>query len=133
MLTVLCSGHTTVRMCQRIMGSLDIFKSARRAYRSKAGFDEHTTTRHSVPDSVPDQMKGAWFCLKHGWLKPQEESPDGPDCFTLDGNGKPSGKVPSSCLDVTEKGLSKIKENFKSKLFESFPDLRYQILLGDLA
>ena len=43
------------------------------------------------------------------------------------------GKVPSSCLDVTEKGLSKIKENFKSKLFESFPDLRYQILFGDLA
>jgi hypothetical protein len=113
------------------MGSLDLFKSARKAYRSKAGFDDHTTERHSVPDPLSDQLKGAWFCLKQGLLKPQEQSPDVPKCFPLDGKGTPIGNVPQTFLDVSKKGCAKIAENFTTKLFESFPDLRYQLLLGD--
>ena len=56
------------------MGSIDIFKSSREAYRSKHGFDEHTTTRHSVADSFADQLKGAWFCAQKMAVEPHEGS-----------------------------------------------------------
>ncbi|KAJ7388110.1 hypothetical protein OS493_039751 [Desmophyllum pertusum] len=35
--------HTSVKMCERIMSSIDLFKAVRKAYSSKQGFDEHTT------------------------------------------------------------------------------------------
>ena len=58
------SGHTTVNMCERLMANLDMMKYMRRSYMSKEGFDVHPTSRHSVQSSLPDQLKGAWFCLK---------------------------------------------------------------------
>ena len=58
-------GHTSVKTCQRVMGSIDVFKASRGAYTSKAGFDEHTTTQHSVTDPLADQLKGAWFCIRN--------------------------------------------------------------------
>jgi hypothetical protein len=48
-------------MCERLMGSIDLLKASRGAYTSKAGFDVHSTTRHSVADPFHDQLKGAWF------------------------------------------------------------------------
>lgn len=122
------SGHTSVKMCQRVMGSIDLFKASRGAYTSKAGFDEHTTTRHSVADPFADQLKGAWFCLRNGLLDPKREPEEIPCCYPLDGQGKPSGKVSKAFLDVTEKGVIKISQNFKFKLYDSFPELRYQLL-----
>ena len=115
-------------MCQRVMGSIDLFKASRGAYTSKAGFDEHTTTRHSVADPFADQLKGAWFCLQNGLLDPKREPEEIPCCYPLDGQGKPSGKVSKAFLDVTEKGVIKISQNFKFKLYDSFPELRYQLL-----
>lgn len=113
------------------MGSIDLFKVSREAYTSKAGFDEHTTTRHSVPDPFADQLKGAWFCLRNGLLDPNKEPNDVPNCYPLDGQGKPSGKVSKAFIDVDEKGRAKISENFKFKLYESFPDIRYQVLIDE--
>ncbi|CAB4020812.1 BRCA1-associated RING domain 1 [Paramuricea clavata] len=127
-LKVYMSGHTSVKMCQRVMGSIDLFKASRGAYTSKTGFDEHTTTRHSVADPFADQLKGAWFCLRNGLLDPKREPEEIPCCYPLDGQGKPSGKVSKAFLDVTEKGVIKISQNFKFKLYDSFPDLRYQLL-----
>jgi len=43
-------------------------------------------------------------------------------------NGIAEGKIPKTFINVVEKGQTKIKENFKAKLYESFPDLRYEIL-----
>ena len=62
------SGHTTVNMCERLMANLDMMKYMRRSYMSKEGFDVHPTSRHSVQSSLPDQLKGAWFCLKRGFF-----------------------------------------------------------------
>ena len=110
------------------MGSIDIFKSSREAYRSKHGFDEHTTTRHSVADSFADQLKGAWFCAQKGLLNPMKDPEDNPCCYPFDGSGQPNGSVPKAFLDVTEKGTKKILENFEFKLYDSFPELRYKLL-----
>ena len=53
------SGHTTLRTCLQIAGSLDIIQAAREWYRGKQAFHDHTTTRHSLSSPLPDQLKGA--------------------------------------------------------------------------
>ena len=115
------------------MASLNMFKSIRSACQSKEGFDEHTTRRHSVSDPLADQYKGAWFCVKEGLLRPKDNSIEAPECYTLDNSGKPSGKVDVVLLlfniDVEEKGYEKVNDNFKTKLYELFPDLRFELLI----
>ena len=108
------------------MGSIDLFKSVRGAYKSKQGFDEHSTTRHSVPDSLDDQIKGAWFCVSKGLLKANVNATGAPDCYPLDCLGKPSGKVLNCFIDVEENGNAKVKDNFSGKLYESFSDYIYR-------
>ena len=110
------------------MGSLDLFKSVRGAYSSKEGFDVHTTSRHSEADPLADQLKGAWFCVQKGLLQADEKSTEKPDCYPLDCEGVPTGQVSNCFLDVCEKGTRKLKDNFRAKLYDSFPDLRFQLL-----
>ena len=57
------SGHTTVNMCQRIMGNIDLLKSCCSAYQSKESFDVHHTVHHSEKSQLPDQVKAAWFSV----------------------------------------------------------------------
>ena len=57
------SGHSTLRTCLQIAGSLDIVDGACEVYRGRKAFDEHSITRHSVPSPLADQVKGAWFCV----------------------------------------------------------------------
>ena len=116
-----------MKMCQRLMGSIDLLKACRKAYSSKEGFDEHSTTKHSVADPFHNQLKGAWFCLKHGLLDPKVNE-ELPCSYGLDGGGKSTGQVSKQLLDVTDKGIAKISQNFNFKLYEAFPDLRYKLL-----
>ena len=118
--------HTSVSMCERLMGNLEMLTSIRRAYTAKDGFDVHPTSRHSIPSSLPDQFKGAWFCLKKGYFEVQGRSEV--ECYPLETTCLASGKLARNLLDVTVNGREKIKTNFKAKLYESFPDLRYTIL-----
>ena len=53
----LSTGHTSVKMCQKLMGSIDLLKLTRSAYNSREAFDVHPTSRHAVPDSYRDQLK----------------------------------------------------------------------------
>jgi hypothetical protein len=50
------------------------------------------------------------------------------ECYPVDKKGEAVGKVPQNLLDIVKKGKSKISKQFKAKLYESFPDLRYDIL-----
>ena len=92
-------------MCERLMSSIDLFKAARNAYSRREGFDDHTTKKHSVPDSFQDQLKGMWFCVKNAFKS--ETSGGSAGLYALDCNGIPSGKVPDRLLDVEEKGKEK--------------------------
>ena len=54
---------------------------------------------------------------------------DNPCCYPFDSSGQSNGSVPKAFLDVMEKGTNKISENFEFKLYDSFPELRYERLL----
>ena len=123
------SGRTTVKMCQRIMGNIDLFKSCRAAYHSKESFDIHHTVRHSEKSPFPDQVKAAWFCLTksffaHRGTKEVRAIPVGK-------KGIYNGKISRKVMNPYEKGVEIIQQNFESKLCNCFPDLRYDILIGE--
>ena len=114
------SGHATVKTCTRLGGSIDVISMIKDAYRGKEAFDDHTTTRHSVSSPLPDQLKGAWFCVNKQLFTP-----------TVAKNTEVTGMcstetVPQSLLDVEQKGCQKLKTNFKKKMYDLFPDVRYE-------
>ena len=92
----------------------------------KEGFDVHHTSQHSEQTSFPDQLKGAWFCLQKGFFR--SDNRQVVECYPVEKKGNAERKIPKHLIHVVEKGQAKIKENFKAKLYESFPDLRYEIL-----
>ena len=94
------SGHSTVLICERIIGNLDLFRSVRHIYKSKNGFDVHGTRRHSVQSVFQDQLKGAWFCLKNKILQKFRPSRN----QVLLSNWKWTGIRESSFKPVTNKG-----------------------------
>ncbi len=121
------SGHSTVMMCEKIMANLDLFRHIRVAYKSKQAFEVHSTSKHSVANFFPDQLKVAWFCVRKGFFK-QHKHYTSIDCFPVDGKGKAFGVVPTNLINAYEKGKKKINENFKEKLYDAFSDLRFSIL-----
>ena len=113
-------------MCEGIMGSLDLFRKVRKVYESRDCFDIHHTTRHSVQSPLPDQIKGAWFCLQKDFFRNKGRKEV--KCYPLSGKGAPSGKLQSNFIEAYSKGQEKIKKCFVQKLYECFPDIRYRVL-----
>ena len=112
------SEHTSVSMCERLMANLDMLKFIRRAYTEKEGFDIHPTTRHSVASPLPDQFKGAWFCLKKGFFERNDR--DEVECYPLENGCSAEGKLAKNLLDVVVKGKEKIKKTSKPKFMTVF-------------
>ncbi len=121
------SQHTTVDMCEKLMANLDLLKCIRRAYMSKEGFDVHHTSRHSVQSSLLDQIKGAWFCMQKEFFKCKKRTEI--ECYPVGMNGCAAGIVPKNLIDVISEGEKKVERWYKEKLYECFPDLRYEILM----
>ena len=121
------SGHTTVVMCERVMGNLDLFRTVKKAYKARDSFNIHHTTRHSVQSSFPDQLKGSWFCLQQEFFKCKGRKEV--KCYPPSGKDVPSGRLPANLTDVYEKGQRKIAAAFTQKRYESFPDIRYRVLM----
>ena len=116
------SGHGTVKTCVRLGGAVDFINNVKEAYRGPKAFDDHTTARHSISSPLPDQLKGAWFCITKKIFY-EKTNNDG----TVKGSdGKE--KVPKFCIDVDEKGRDKIKENLNKKLYDTFAYVRYTML-----
>ena len=111
-------------MCQKLMASLDLLGSVRKVYSNPSAFNYHQTTKHKEQSSMPDVVKGMWFCLANKFFKvsvgkvalefPIKSS-------TASVARKPVSK---SSMGVLEKGEKKVKEKFKSKLHENFPSFR---------
>ena len=121
------SGHSTVKTCRRIGSAINFIKSVRNSYRGKNAFDEHTTSRHSVPPPIADQVKGAWFCLSKNLIASDSNQQKPSITGSTDQEKK---LLPDFVMDVETKGRSKIRDNFHRKIYESFADLRYSILQG---
>ena len=67
-LKVHSNSLTTVKMSERIMGHISLFKLVRTKYKSKEGFNLYYTSRHSEQSQFPDQLKGAWFCSRNSFF-----------------------------------------------------------------
>ena len=96
----------------------------------KDGFDVHHSSRHSVQDPLPDQVKGAWFCVQKAYFFFRKNERKEIECYSLDGKGDTTGKVPKNLINMVQKGKQKIRDGFQAKLYCSFPDLRHKILMG---
>ena len=84
-------------------------------------------TRHNTLSRHPFQISlREHGCLQKGFFTNSGRKEV--ECFPADKKGSTEGKIPKDLINVVEKGQAKIKENFKANLFESFPDLRYEIL-----
>ena len=112
------SQHTTVGMCEKMMANLDMLKCIRSAYMNKERFDVHYTSRHSVQSALPDQIKGAWFCIKKEFFRNKKRSET--ECYSIDKGCSAGGKVPKNLINVLSKGKQKIKDSFTQKLYNVF-------------
>ena len=113
-------GHTSVRMCERIMGNLDVLGSVRSTYSDPFHF--HQTTKHEVQSLIPDVVKGMWFCLTNHFFNASTGSIVVE--FILGSSTGQRKPVSKFCMDVVMKGEKKVREKFESKLHESFPSFR---------
>ena len=101
-------------MLQRLMANIDLFGVTRDAVHSPEA-NVHTTTRHSVQDPFPDQIKSTSFILKQKFLKPDKTRK------TIDKfNDARKGKVSNSNIDAYATGKKKIEDNFNQKLFSLY-------------
>ena len=118
------AGHTSVEMCQRLMGSLDLLGSVRKVYSSPSAFNYHQTTKHKVQSSMPDVVKGMWFCLANKFFEVSVGKI--PLEFPVKSSTSSVARKPvsKSCMGVLEKGEKKIKGQFGAKLHENFPSYR---------
>ena len=117
------TGKTSLRVLQCMSANLDLVKRARKVHMSKAGLDIHCTKKHSVPDSFPDQLKVAWFCLKEQFFlaNKSRQLKKIPSHRYI---GRSGEAVRSDKVDVYSKGIEKVKKAFGQKLFQIFPDFR---------
>ena len=97
------------------MANIDLFGVTRDAVHSRKAFNVHTTTRHSVQDPFPDQIKATSFILKQKSLKPDKRRK------TIDKFNDPrKAKVSSSNIDAYATGKKKIEDNLHQKLFSLY-------------
>jgi hypothetical protein len=103
------------------MGNLDVLSSARATYASREAFDHHTTTKHKEQSSLPDQIKGMWFCMRNGFFAVSGST----TAYEYPLKGPAIQKsVRQSFMQVKVKGETKIKEKFEEKLHNCFPSFR---------
>ena len=55
-----------VRALNWLGGSVDFVTKVKDAYKGELGFAGHSASRHSVASPLPDQLKGAWYCVHKG-------------------------------------------------------------------
>ena len=107
------------------MGNLDVLGSTRATYASRQAFDHHVTKKHKEQSSLPDQIKGMWFCMRNeffvvsGCNVVYEYPLKGPAI---------QKEVRQAFVKVKEKGENKIKEKFEEKLHDCFPAFRHFLL-----
>lgn len=119
-LKMYCTGHTTVKMLQKLSVSSQIIKHVRDAY--VEGFSFRRSRDHKVPDSLVDQVKVALFCIEHGFFTNDSES-----VKLFDENGITERNVPKSLLDVQLKGQQMLASKFSSKMYTYYEECRSKL------
>lgn len=118
-------GHTSVQMCKRLMGNLNLLRSVRSIYSQPNSFNYHQTTKHKTQSALPDVIKGMWFCIRNKLLQDQLVSQGSiPLELPLRRTNEVPKKVRKCFIEVISKGEKKVKDKLKEKLHESFPLFR---------
>ena len=108
------SGHTTVKMLQRLVANIDIFGATRRCFQSKEAFNVRTASKHHEQDPFPDQVKVAHFVMMQKFVTPDVSR----DKVSKFGDAKKT--VPVSNINAYEAGTKKVIDTFESKKFSLF-------------
>ena len=110
-------------MCKRFMGNFNLLGSIRSFYCNPSAFNYHQTMTHKVESSLPDVVKGMWFCLCNKFFETM--SGNFPVEFPLksakDGIQK---NIPRSLHEIVPKDENKVKEKFAGKRHKKFPSYR---------
>ena len=109
-------------MCQRLMANLDLLASVRNVYSDPKAFNYHQTTKHKEQSSLPDVVKGMWFCLTKKFF--EVSAGKVPLEFPISDTAAARKPISNSYKEILKKGEKKVVEKFKSKLHESFPSFR---------
>ena len=110
------SGHTTVKMLQRLMTNIEIFGSTRKCFQAREAFNVHPTTKHiKEQDPFPDQLKAAHFVLQRKFVAPDLSR------SKVEKFGEPKKThIPTSNIDAYDAGKRKVIENFEQKKFSLY-------------
>lgn len=117
------TGHTSVKMCERLMANIQMVETVRKAFMSREAFNVHPTTKHKEQDPFPDHLKGMWFLLKEDVVS-CIEGREVVKMFPVDGSKPTEVPVPKKCCDIYGKGCKKVEGEFVRKLHECFPSVR---------
>ena len=113
---------TTLKTLQMISANLEIFTSTRRAYTSKESFDIHNIKRHFEADPTFDQLKVAWWLMKRNLF---HYDPSRTRVKVMQYAGAPRYEfLPSNLINILIQGKQKLKQSFKQRFFESYPECR---------
>ena len=114
---------TALKTLKVISGNLEVFSAVRFAYKSKQAYDIHGTKKHSEADPLFDQLKVAWWCRRNKFFC---FDPERKRVQVLDYNGAPRYEfLPRNLTEIYAQGRQKLKQLFKQKMFESFPETMY--------
>lgn len=119
----LFTGHTSVKVCERVMANVQIIEAIRKIFMSRQAFNVHPTTKHKEQDPYVDQLKGMWFCLKEDVVS-CIEGRNIVRSFPLDSSSPENVPPPKKYCDIYSKGYEKVKKEFSKKLHECFPSAR---------
>ena len=109
------SGHTTVKMLQRLMENIEIFGSTRKCFQEREAFNVHPTTKHKKQDAFPDQLKAAHFVLQRKFVTPDLSR------RKVEKFREPKKThIPISNIDANYAGKRKVIENFEQKKFSLY-------------
>ena len=68
------SGHTTVKMLQRLMANIEIFGLTRKCFQTREASNVHPATKHKEKDPFPNQLKAAHFVVQRKFVTPDLRS-----------------------------------------------------------
>lgn len=121
------SGKTTIEVLKAISSCIQLMSSVRNVYKGRSGFNVHSTSKHKVSYSLPDQLKVALFCMNQKMFK-ADQTRKKIKTIPCDAFGVEEGFVPNQRVDVYRKGKGKTMQNFDKRMYSLFPERREQFM-----
>ena len=113
------SRHSTVTVCERIMGNLDLSKPVRKGYTARECLTSIIQADKVFSMQFMTKLKAVGLPHRRDFLKCDKKRKH-IECYPVDNGGLPSGKLASNYTDVLASDKEKVKEIFNEKVYELF-------------